>query len=99
MRIFYLLPLLLALSACGQADYSTWNCVPEDDSRKKVTMVLQQSTMKIGDRQLRFCGSFGLVSYFDENCKVGDVKASIAQLIQSESRLAIGSAHYRCEKL
>ncbi len=99
MRIFYLLPLLLTLSACGQADYSTWNCVPEDDSRKKVTMVLQQSTMKIGDRQLRFGGSFGLVSYFDENCKVGDVKASIAQLIQSESRLAIGSEHYRCEKL
>jgi hypothetical protein len=55
--------------------------------------------MKIGDRQLRFCGSLGLVSYFDENCKVGDVKASIAQLIQSESRLAIGSEQYRCEKL
>ncbi|BEI36976.1 hypothetical protein PHIN7_07000 [Polynucleobacter sp. HIN7] len=62
-------------------------------------MVLQQSTMKFGDQQLRFCGSLGLISYFDESCKVGDVKASIAQLIQSESRLAIGKDEYRCEKL
>ena len=62
-------------------------------------MVLQQSTMKIGDRRLRFCGSLGLISFFDENCKVGDVKASTAQLIQSESRLTIGSDQYRCEKL
>ncbi|QWD76789.1 hypothetical protein ICV32_03775 [Polynucleobacter sp. MWH-UH24A] len=99
MRVFYFLPLLLMLSACGQADYTTWNCIPENDPSKKVVMVLQQSTMKIDDRQLRFCGSLGLVSYFDENCKVGDVKASIAQLIQSESRLAIGSKQYRCEKL
>lgn len=99
MRIFYFLPLLLSLLACGQADYTTWNCIPENDSSKKVVMVLQQSTMRIGERQLRFCGSLGLVSFFDENCKVGDVKASIAQLIQSESRLAIGSEQYRCEKL
>ncbi len=99
MRIFYFLPLVLLLSACGQADYITWNCIPENDSSKKVVMVLQQSTMKFGDRQLRFCGSLGLVSYFDESCKVGDVKASIAQLIQSESRLAIGRERYRCEKL
>ncbi|NCX14033.1 MAG: hypothetical protein EBW77_01530 [Burkholderiaceae bacterium] len=99
MRFFFFLPFIFALMACSQADYTTWNCVPENDSSKKVVMVLQQSTMKIGDRQLRFCGSLGLVSYFDENCKVGDVKASIAQLIQSESRLAIGSEQYRCEKL
>ena len=99
MRFFFFLPLIFALMACSQTDYTTWNCVPENDSSKKVVMVLQQSTMKISDRQLRFCGSLGLVSYFDENCKVGDVKASIAQLIQSESRLAIGSEQYRCEKL
>ena len=99
MRIFYLSPLLTMLLACGQADYTTWNCTPQTDSTQNVVMVLQQTTMKLGDRQLRFCGSLGLVSYFDESCKVGDVKASTAQLIQSESRLTIGAEQYRCEKL
>jgi len=99
MRKFFFLPLLALLSGCGPADYTTWNCAPENNGTQRVVMVLQQSTMKIGDRQLRFCGSLGLVSYFDETCKVGDVKAAIAQFIQSESRLTIGPEHYRCEKL
>lgn len=99
MRLFFLLPLLILLQACTQADYTTWNCYPDRDPSKKTVMVLQQTIMKLEERQLRFCGSLGLVSYFDESCKVGDVKSSKAQFTQSESRLVIGTEQFRCEKL
>jgi hypothetical protein len=98
MRLFFLLIPTLLLQACGQTDYSTWNCSENGDPGKKVVMVLQQSNMKIGDQTLKFCGSLGLVSYFDQICQV-DTKKSSAQLITSESRLTIGSKQYRCEKL
>jgi hypothetical protein len=98
MRFYYLCPVLTLLSACGQADYSTWNCYPKNDPTKKVVMVLQQSTMKMGEEKLRFCSSLGLVSYFDKDCK-GATKQAYAQFILSESRLIIGDQQYQCEKL
>jgi hypothetical protein len=98
MRLFFLLISTLLLQACGQADYSTWNCFENGDPNKKVVMVLQQSNLKIGDQTLKFCGSLGLVSYFDQNCQT-DTKQATAQLITSESRLTIGSQQYRCDKL
>jgi hypothetical protein len=98
MRLFFLLISTLLLQACGQADYSTWNCFENGDPNKKVVMVLQQSNLKIGDQTLKFCGSLGLVSYFDQNCQT-DTKQSSAQFITSESRLTIGLQQYRCDKL
>lgn len=98
MRILYILSLSLALSACGQTDYSTWNCFEESDPGQKVVMVLKESTMQIGEQKLSYCGSLGLVSYFDRPCKA-EIKDSVAQLISSQSRLTIGTQHYRCEKL
>jgi hypothetical protein len=98
MRILYILSIGMALSACGQADYSTWNCYTDGQSDQKVVMILQESTMKIGDQKLSYCGSLGLVSYFDRSCKV-ETKNSMAQLIPSQSLLTIDTKQYRCEKL
>lgn len=98
MRIFYISSLTLLLSACGQADYSTWNCYEESNAGQKVVMVLKESTMQIGEQKLSYCGSLGLVSYFDRPCKA-EIKNSIAQLISTQSRLTIGAQQYRCEKL
>lgn len=61
-------------------------------------MVLKESTMQIGEQKLSYCGSLGLVSYFDRPCKA-EIKDSVAQLISTQSRLTIGSKLYRCEKL
>lgn len=98
MRILYILGLSLVLSACGQADYSTWNCSEVNNAEQKVVMILKESTMQIGEQKLNYCGSLGLVSYFDRPCKA-EIKNSIAQLISSQSRLTIGTQQYRCEKL
>jgi len=98
MRLLYIWSTGLALTACGQADYSTWNCYAESQSDQKVVMVLQDSTMKIGDQKLSYCGSLGLVSYFDRSCKA-EIKDSVAQLIPSQSLLTVDKQQYRCEKL
>lgn len=98
MRILYILSLGLLLSACGKANYSTWNCYESKSSEEKVVMILQESIMQIGDQKLSYCGSLGLVSYFDRSCK-SETKDSFAQLIPSQSQLQIGTQQYRCEKL
>ena len=98
MRLLYIWSIGLVLTACGQADYSTWNCYADGQSEQKMVMVLQESTMKIGDQKLSYCGSLGLVSYFDRSCKV-ETKNSVAQLIPSQSLLSLNKQQYRCEKL
>ena len=98
MRLLYIWSAGLVLTACGQADYSTWNCYADGQSDRKVVMVLQDSTMKIEDQRLTYCGGLGLVTYFDRSCKA-EIKDSMAQLIPSQSLLSLDKQQYRCEKL
>jgi hypothetical protein len=58
--------MLLSLIACERETYTSWNC--QSSSETKIPMVLRRAQMEFQGLELKYCGSLGDQSYFDQTC-------------------------------
>ena len=58
--------MLLSLIACERETYTSWNC--QSSSETKIPMVLRKAQMEFQGLELKYCGSLGDQSYFDQTC-------------------------------
>lgn len=98
------------LVACDKNDYTTWSCI-EGPDQTKVSMVLSRSLMTFTPPQalpsespssnasdLRFCGSLGHHSYFDQRCPA-DTQAALVRFSPGSGELRLGSKTLQCTVL
>jgi hypothetical protein len=94
------MPLLLA--GCERLDYTTWVCqapnLSEKASEKPLRMKLDGSQLEVRGEILRFCGSLGLSSYFDQNCP-HLVETSKASFMTKTGEFKFNQEHYLCKVL
>ena len=58
--------MLISLAACERETYTTWNCQTEGVA--KILMVLRKAQMEFQGLELKYCGSLGNQSFFDQSC-------------------------------
>jgi hypothetical protein len=58
--------ILLSLIGCERETYTSWNCRSTD--QVKIPMVLRKAQMEFQGQALKYCGSLGNQSYFDQSC-------------------------------
>jgi hypothetical protein len=58
--------MLISLIACERETYTSWNCQSADQA--KLPMVLRKAQMEFQGSILKYCGSLGNQSYFDQIC-------------------------------
>ena len=58
--------MLINLTACERETYTTWNCQNADEA--KIPMVLRKAQMEFQGLELKYCGSLGNQSFFDQSC-------------------------------
>jgi hypothetical protein len=88
----------LLLSGCERLDYTTWQCEHEKRSEQKMSMKLDGSNLEVLGEKLRFCGSLGLTSYFDENCPKL-VETSKVSFRTQTGHFLLNKVAYRCKVL
>jgi hypothetical protein len=92
--------LCLSLVGCTRQDDSTWHCrLTESDKTAPVERLsLQGATLSFQHQTWQFCGSLGLISYFDGQC-AKDTAHSALSFNTSEGELHLQQRSWMCEKL
>ena len=99
IRLFCLLSLILLISACDRQVYTTWECKGIFPDKQKFSFILDGSSMNFqGDRRLKFCGSLGNSSFFDEVCPAQIEKSKVV-FISKKGDFIEDLKAYRCSAL
>jgi len=98
ISFFCLINLFLFFSGCSRQDYTTWECRGVYPETKKFSFILDGSSMQFENRQLKFCGSLGNSSFFDEICP-GQIESSKVIFISKKGDFIENSNAYRCSPL
>jgi hypothetical protein len=88
----------LLLSGCERLDYTTWQCEHAKLSEQKMSMKLDGSNLQVLGETLHFCGSLGMLSYFDTNCSKA-IETSKASFEIKTGNLALDQQIYHCKIL
>ena len=98
IRFFCLFNLILLMIGCDRHDYTTWECRGVYPETKKFSFVLDGSMMKFENRQLKFCGSMGNSSFFDDLCPA-QIESSKVVFISKKGDFIENLHAYRCSAL
>lgn len=98
IRFFCLFSLFLFISGCSRHDYTTWECRGVFPETKKFSFILDGSNMQFDNRQLKFCGSLGNSSFFDEMCPE-KIESSKVVFISKKGDFIEDLHAYRCSAL
>jgi len=85
------------LAGCERIDYTTWSCQSNSVNKTK-SMKLDGSAMEFLGGKYRFCGSLGLLSYFDETCPA-EVSESKLTFHPKTGELKIKDQLFECQVL
>jgi hypothetical protein len=66
--------MLIGLIGCERESYTSWNC--QSLGQAKIPMVLRKARMEFQGLELKYCGSLGNQSYFDQACTNQTEKSS-----------------------
>ena len=58
--------IFLSLIGCERETYTSWNC--QSEGKNKIPMVLRKAQMEFQGIALKYCGSLGNQSFFDQAC-------------------------------
>lgn len=88
---------LSLLAGCERIDYTTWSCQKNSVSKAQ-SMKLDGSTMEFLNEKYRFCGSLGLLSYFDQTCPP-QVSDSKLMFYPKTGELKVNEQTFQCQVL
>jgi hypothetical protein len=96
IRLVCLLSIILVMTACDRQVYTTWECSGVFPDKQKFSFILDGSSMKIKEnRELKFCGSLGNSSFFDEVCPAQIEKSKVV-FIPKKGDFIEDMHAYRC---
>lgn len=90
--------ITLLLAGCERLDYTTWVCEAQNSAEKPIRMKLDGSQLEVKNEVLRFCGSLGPSSYFDQSCPAL-VETSKASLITKTGEFKLYQERFMCKVL
>lgn len=96
-KIALCISIFLGINACERSDYTTWLCESIDHTHK-TKFILDRSKMILDNETIRYCGSLGKVSYFNDQC-VGTVGTEKIQFNTEFGQLNIGDRILNCKLL
>jgi hypothetical protein len=88
--------MLLSLIGCGRETYTSWNC--QSEGEVKTPMVLRQALMEFQRIELKYCGSLGNQSYFDQTC-TNQIEKSSTVFSPKAGLLVYQGKEYQCAAL
>jgi hypothetical protein len=85
--------MLISLAACERETYTSWNCQSADEA--KISMVLRKAQMEFQGETLKYCGSLGNQSYFDQSC-ANQIEQSVSTFNPNTGLLIQRDKEYQC---
>jgi hypothetical protein len=89
--------LTFFLIACDRQDYVTWKCT-SNPANSSLSFILDGSKMKINQKELSFCGSYGSNSFFDAPCPAQATEGRV-KLNPKLGILLFEDSTYQCQPL